>query len=121
MSTAPNQLNAILRDMSSQLKTYNTALDFSCHKRLGISMTLYRYLKLAFNTLGVAGAIYMVSQGAPPSYGIAVFVLIYGGGEVLETFLVSAGFHDLLNGPTVPDGYEMVLKKSKDDNGDDRD
>lgn len=110
----PNHLDSLLRDLGSQLRTYNTALDFSCHKRLGISMALFRIFKLVVNALGVLVAWGLVDMGADPTLGLITVLFIFGGSEVVETYLAESGIQDLTGGPSVPDGYEVTIEEVDD-------
>lgn len=58
-------------------------------------MVLFRLLKLAFNALGLVVAWGMVDMGADPTFGLAVVFLIFGGNEIVETYLAESGFEDL--------------------------
>lgn len=104
----------MLADLGAQLQTYNTALDFSCHKRLGISMAMFRLLKLIVNAIGVLVAWGLVDMGADPTLGLVVVLFIFGGAEVVETFLAESGIQDLTGGPSLPEGYEWQIQETED-------
>lgn len=94
MTTAADRFATLMSGLSSELQTYNSVLNSSCHKRIGISMTMFRLLKLAVNALGLVVAWGMVDAGADPTFGLAVVFVIFGGGEIVETYLAEAGFQD---------------------------
>ena len=83
------------RRLTEDLRTYNYVLDLSCHKRLGISMALFRLVKLAVNGLGLAVAWSLVDMGGDPTLGLVIVFMIFGGGEIVETYLAESGFEDL--------------------------
>lgn len=58
-------------------------------------MALFRLFKLAVNALGLVVAWGMVDMGADPTFGLAVVFVIFGGGEIVETYLAESGFEDL--------------------------
>lgn len=84
-----------VRRLNRHLVIYNQALDYSCRRRLGVSMSVFRFLKLGLNALGLVIAWSLVDMGGDPTLGLIIVFLIFGGAEIVETYLAESGFEDI--------------------------
>jgi hypothetical protein len=73
--------------LSAELRQYNDDLDSRLQSKYGMTLRLYKTLKLLVQLVGAAAGIYAMSLGAPPLATFMMVTLIVSGPEVMEYFI----------------------------------
>lgn len=73
--------------LKRELAEYNDRLDHCLRSRYGMTLRVFKAIKLTTQLVGAAGGIYAMSLGAPPLAALAMMTVIISGPEALEYFI----------------------------------
>ncbi|GGK74630.1 hypothetical protein [Haloarcula sebkhae] len=74
-----------------ELAQYNSSLDACLRGQYGMTLKLFKTLKLLIQLVGVSGGVYAMSLGAPPLATFAMMTVMVLGPEGLEIVIEQGG------------------------------